>query len=825
MPKFLYLLLENAAVFTALFAGVLLVKRVFGKRLSAGMHLLLWGVVLLKLVIPVSLTTEWSPVHLLNGIQSAEKPAASEHAPAVNAGAAAPAAADPDRLPAAYTVAQSTAGGYDPKSAYAGTAAPSAASGRPFAVDWDTLLPAVWLAGVAASLLLPGIKAGRLKRKVMLCRRKETPEWLNALAEECGLAAGVRGRVGIAVQDILKAPAVMGVFRRVLILPASLVDERDEERLRHVLLHELCHCRRNDMAAIWILNTIGAAYWYNPLVPYCIRLIRRDMETACDARTLRILGREKRKAYIETILYFSMKKPAVRLKAALSLNDGCTEAKKRIEGMFLKRRTKPSVKFAVIVLALTMAFAGFTSGCQPTPEKPIVVNKADGELERKITASAAPEGKYEAPDTWEDAFFKDKLFVEVDAKIGMPDVTEYPVMNAEQTGFTQEQTDTIIKCLMQGKTMYNTARVLTKAELQQRILDMKTAITEIKSGSKKYDNSIEDFEEEIALTEKEIKTAPEKAEITISDGRLRENSLQVAADLGKKEDATLVVGANPEGAAVLFVNGTRYYTNHYVDKTANAKGLKTTREEAVGIAAKLLKDMGIDYMDPVLAETGIDYANEANPNKEKQGYAVTLMRTVKGIPTTCETIAADVMRNKPSEKPDFRYMRPNEAVVVNVDDTGVTSFDWEGPLNITGTAAENANLIPFDEVKEVFKKNFLIKYAPDLDSLEGKGTEAEIVKRMYRIDRIVFGMAQIQAKDRPGEYLLAPVWKFCGSRGDERDLDIMTERLKEEGVSKKDMKEIQKSTEESNGKLFPVDYSFLTINALDGSVIDLEQGY
>lgn len=46
--------LENILTFAALFLGIWLIKKVFNNKMSSLMHYLLWGVVVLKLVLPFS---------------------------------------------------------------------------------------------------------------------------------------------------------------------------------------------------------------------------------------------------------------------------------------------------------------------------------------------------------------------------------------------------------------------------------------------------------------------------------------------------------------------------------------------------------------------------------------------------------------------------------------------------------------------------------------------------------------------------------------------------------------------------------------------------
>ena len=76
--------------------------------------------------------------------------------------------------------------------------------------------------------------------------------------------------------------------------------------------------------------------------------------------------------------------------------------------------------------------------------------------------------------------------------------------------------------------------------------------------------------------------------------------------------------------------------------------------------------------------------------------------------------------------------------------------------------------------------------------------------RVYDVDRIVLGYARIyEPSTDPHTGLLVPVWDFFGSRKVEGDYD---------GNSYSDITD------------YP-SWSFLTINAVDGSIIDRDLGY
>ena len=77
-------------------------------------------------------------------------------------------------------------------------------------------------------------------------------------------------------------------------LPA---DEREV-----VLLHELTHLRRHDLAHKALLFVPCAVHWFNPLVWVMLVLANRDLELSCDAAVVRLYGAEARAPYARTLL-------------------------------------------------------------------------------------------------------------------------------------------------------------------------------------------------------------------------------------------------------------------------------------------------------------------------------------------------------------------------------------------------------------------------------------------------------------------------------------------------------------------------------------------
>jgi len=82
------------------------------------------------------------------------------------------------------------------------------------------------------------------------------------------------GRAARVVESAAAAmPMMCGVLRPVIILPAG-AGQWQAERLRAVLLHELLHVRRRDLAAQAVAQAACCLYWFHPLAWIAGRQLR-----------------------------------------------------------------------------------------------------------------------------------------------------------------------------------------------------------------------------------------------------------------------------------------------------------------------------------------------------------------------------------------------------------------------------------------------------------------------------------------------------------------------------------------------------------------------
>lgn len=144
-------------------------------------------------------------------------------------------------------------------------------------LDAETYLTFGWLMGIAAMLIYSLISYGKLKRKVRVVIPLEK---------------------GIYIADDIDTPFVMGFFRPQIYLPGTL----DQTEQKYIIAHEKHHIHRGDH----IFKALGflalTIHWFNPFVWAAFILSGRDMEMSCDEAVIRKLGEDVRAEYSASLL-------------------------------------------------------------------------------------------------------------------------------------------------------------------------------------------------------------------------------------------------------------------------------------------------------------------------------------------------------------------------------------------------------------------------------------------------------------------------------------------------------------------------------------------
>ena len=151
----------------------------------------------------------------------------------------------------------------------------------PANAPWLSHLVMVWFAGVA--LLSLRVSGGWYVANSL--RRRDTAPLPAALAARCErlcAALAITRPVRFLQSTFVKAPAVVGWLRPVVLIPVSVVLGLTSAQLEAVIMHELAHIRRLDAAANLLQMAVETVLFYHPAVWWISRRIRIEREHCCD---------------------------------------------------------------------------------------------------------------------------------------------------------------------------------------------------------------------------------------------------------------------------------------------------------------------------------------------------------------------------------------------------------------------------------------------------------------------------------------------------------------------------------------------------------------
>ncbi len=204
---------------------------------------------------------------------------------------------------------------------------------------------------------------------------------------------------GVREGAMVDSPFVLGIFRPVIYLPLGL-SERDRKM---VLSHERAHLKRRDNWVKPLAYILLAVHWFNPLVWISYVLLCRDIESACDERVLRDMGREERRAYSAALLNCSVRP---RMISACPLAFGELSVKGRIKSVLNYRKPGFWISLAALAACAVVAVCFLTD---PVKE-PEEVQPSPAPLAAEDAGEAQPQ-EGQAPEETMPAMDPSLLFV------------------------------------------------------------------------------------------------------------------------------------------------------------------------------------------------------------------------------------------------------------------------------------------------------------------------------------------------------------------------------------------------------------------------------
>ena len=805
--KVLNILLEITIYSGILFCAIMLLKLCFKNRMSPFLHFVVWGLLIARLLIPVTLE---SAVHLF--VIPAETSSETENQEHMPKSRTEP-ALDTDTYYPGHAQLQTNVSGQAQSAAMSSTETKNTPTiQQTTSLSTEEILLAVWLTGAAIGVLyLAGLYV-LLRRRIKRNAQKPTQHFIK-LFNEVKAELNIKRNVKIMGQCEYGTPAVL--FPNIVLMPVGTVVSLSDDEVKFVLRHELMHFKRRDHITGLLLSLLNAVYWFNPIVWLASRQIHADMETACDSGVVRHFSSEEKTAYAAVILSLFSRKQYGNLALGMARGDTRQIAERRIKGVFMNHQSNRKVKITAVLLTSLLLLTCFTTACQPTPETPPVIRRVEDIPKEAILETDTPPAEvknavepaaYSVMEHWKETVKKnDLLSIEVDADILMPEAAAYPVERLERIVLTQEKVNELIAYFTEPGTKFYTGEdVRLKSEYEEELIYLKQNLQKVLDGGDgETPESIRSYIKEV---ESKLAKAPESHTYTYVEPVF---TYEVDYETGEPrkeygENTINVSIESPDGGRYGYVSASRYekgkstrshfsYSSfsggwmleryltwedellrremenppqyaqtdggewhkdmtrqrEYVDAGLKSmQGNNMNLRAAADRAIRLLEELGIEGMQLKSYEKAM-----CSKERDKEDYTipacyVEFVRECGGIPSVSH-------RGGFSREQDYSelYCAPfgREYVNMFISEEGVESFSWGGMSQVLERTAENTTLMPIDQMKQRILDHVYFMNAAWLDHAQS-GT------KRIKINEIRLVTTYINAKDDTERVLIVPAW-------------------------------------------------------------------
>ncbi len=477
------------------------------------------------------------------------------------------------------------------------------------------------------------------------------------------------------------------------------------------------------------------------------------------------------------------------------------------------------------------------AGCEKTPEETIVREKNAGnvknyksgeESKNSLRERLAAPKNYKNLKTYEDG----KLVIDTDANVIVPDANEVNTYAVSAMELDQDLIDTVTNAFFEGDKIYMgyLYSIQTKEDLQEKITLLKKYkaqgnLDPYMYGTDENGNLQFDIDKVIENYQEQLKTAPDKPKKVEVKPAL---NLEYETEKGKEIDESHFEGvAETEHGNYhyVFTNALKPDLSFRITKIRDdlpdpmgstnwteGKFLSEDEESENYLPEEMIKDkIGISFEEAKkTAQEKVDklglglsladwdysvfYQGETGASKEGMldaGYLFCFARELDGVPVTYTISMGGGLPDMDSTLEPWSY----EICNIIVGDDGIESMELMSPYQMGGVVTENVQLLDFNSIINIYEQMMEVSNA-DIVNYEAQ--------RTFHIRTIKFGYSRIYDPAADNDTgLMVPVWDFFGG----------FEYVALDGeVSERN------SGERSS-------QSFLTINAIDGTVIDRGLGY
>lgn len=498
--------------------------------------------------------------------------------------------------------------------------------------------------------------------------------------------------------------------------------------------------------------------------------------------------------------------------------------------MKTRAKTQKHIVFMLLVLVII-----FLSACQPTPEDRAVVSKKTDLVEMVLDANE--DSNIEAGSDDELTNIEEsKVIVEeqikkinghikmeivpnnlvtikVDADVISPELDKIPFVRVRPKNFNQEQFNTFIEYCTGGEPVYYVTKGadgnidVSKEEIEAMLPLLKGYLL----NDNLPDYKVSHAQHFIELYEEGYEHAVNKADEKLYEGSIDNTPMQNGSQftflkcyLGNECAAGLMFMQSEDGtlSQMSFHNsdfGTSFNTYEPYEGT-DSQRIEISYEEARNKALDFVTAIDGQGSNMVIVESNICYSigTFANYSKETspQAYRFSFARQYNGVEIPKMPY---LYGGSTGQSAQYNVRIFPESLEIIISNDGFNRITWDSYTEKIEVLAEDTPLKAFDEIQDIFIQhcNNEFTWIPQNDAFKEQPSVT------LSVDKVELNLMTIPEMNNMDNYITVPVWDFVGSMKYNEEVET------QDGYPVRDLYGL----------------SIVTINAIDGSIIDRDLGY
>ena len=481
-----------------------------------------------------------------------------------------------------------------------------------------------------------------------------------------------------------------------------------------------------------------------------------------------------------------------------------------------------------LIVALLVFFFTLTS-CAETPSQSSVIGKNDSGLEEAIDSLPSEPVDLDQIIEEEKRTLDQYSFISDDGvvhfrfsgEVKYPETDKFPVILAAPRLRTSGEVERICRVLCGDSPIYEYSEQLSKAELEEAILDLERhldpdAMYEYYQGDSDLIEIAKQFQEQRLENLKRLyEEASENVEKKLSTFEFMPDSYWYTTSgmTGGDGDSIRAV-SDVDGVPMYMAEFQHNGSDYRIDNFHAFPNTHVKQEEEFYQTTPITEEDAQRYIETaeqIIREMDIGTwkcGSYRFMNKEIHGITYYWIVTTwspyyEGIPVTMQPQIMDLTSDD-IYGAKYRY----ETMMLFLTSNRIISMEYISPMGTQKVLNENVEILPYDKIMERIISQLKVTYTTQSVSqmLEwalfgSTGVQKTLEEATVLINGIELGYARINVPDSETDFYFVPAWTVTGTVIPGNESTLTEEWIKESSTT------------------------LLCINAIDGSVIDVSKGY